>query len=76
MKLVTQVQILDEAVCISLHANTLGKSSPIDWACRIHQLHLCRGIRLSTNKCPGYYSKQSDQSGDCRVAIAPRSTLT
>ena len=28
--------------------------------CRIHWLHLCRGIRPLPNECPGYDTKQSD----------------
>ena len=32
---------------------------PISWSCRIHQLDLCRGVRLP-NKCSGYDTKQSD----------------
>ena len=28
--------------------------------CRIHQLHLCRGLRPPPNECPGYDTKQSD----------------
>ena len=32
---------------------------PVGWSCRIHQLHLCRGVR-PPNKCPGYDTKQSD----------------
>ena len=30
---------------------------PIDWGCRIHQLHLCSGIR-PPHECPGYDTKQ------------------
>ena len=30
------------------------------WGCRIHWLHLCRGVKPSPNKCPGYVTKQSD----------------
>ena len=33
---------------------------PVDWDCRIHRLHLCRGVRPPTNECPGYDTKQSD----------------
>ena len=32
---------------------------PVGWGCRIHRLHLCRGVR-SPNECPGYDTKQSD----------------
>ena len=37
--------------------------SPVSWGCRIHRLHLCKGIRLppyTHTKRPGYDSKQSD----------------
>ena len=32
---------------------------PVGWGCRIHRLHLCRGVDLP-NKCPVYDTKQSD----------------
>ena len=32
---------------------------PVGWGCRIHRLHLCRGVR-PPNECPGYGTKQSD----------------
>ena len=34
--------------------------SPINWACRICWLHLCRGLRLPPDKFPGYDTKQFD----------------
>ena len=34
-------------------------SNPIGWVCRIHRLHLYRGVRPS-NKSPGHETKQSD----------------
>ncbi len=34
---------------------------PVSWVCRIHWLHLCRGVRPPPlNECPGYDTKQSD----------------
>ena len=30
------------------------------WGCRIHQLHLCRGVRPTPDECPRYSSKKSD----------------
>ena len=33
---------------------------PVSWGSRIHQLHLCRGVRPSPNECLGYDTKQSD----------------
>ena len=32
---------------------------PVGWGCRIHWLHLCRGVR-PPHECPGYDTKQSD----------------
>ena len=32
----------------------------VSWGCRIHWLHLCRGVRPTPNECPGYDTKQSD----------------
>ena len=40
--------------------------SPADWCCRIHRLHLCRGVRphstttTTTTECPENYIKPSD----------------
>ena len=34
-------------------------SCPVSWGCRIHRLHLSRGVRRP-NECPGYDTKQSD----------------
>ena len=57
---------------------------PVGWGCRIHWLHLCRGVR-PPNECPGYDTKQSDGEVPAMlgpwnteypfIAIAPRSTL-
>ena len=34
---------------------------PVGWGCRIHWLHLCRGVRPpNPNEFPGYDTKQSD----------------
>ena len=33
---------------------------PVDWGCRIHRLHFCRGVRPPVKECPGYDTKQSD----------------
>ena len=32
---------------------------PVGWGCRIHRLHLCRGLR-PPNDCPKFDTKQSD----------------
>ena len=32
---------------------------PVHWGCRIHQLHLCRRVRLPPSECPGYDTKSS-----------------
>ena len=54
MDMATGVQILNETLCNLLSTNTLGKDinppilpGPVGWCCRIHQLLLCRGVRLS-----------------------------
>ena len=33
---------------------------PVGWGCRIHRLHLCRGVSLPSDECPDYDTKQSD----------------
>ena len=34
---------------------------PVDWDCRIHRLHLCRGVTPPPpNEYPGYDTKRSD----------------
>ena len=40
---------------------------PVGWGCRIHQLHLYRGVRPLLNKCLGYDTKQSD--GEASVML-------
>ena len=35
-------------------------NGPVDWSCRIHQLHLCRGVRPQHNQVSKYDTKQSD----------------
>ena len=37
-----------------------SQTDTVGWGCRKHQLHLCRGVKLPTNECPGYDTKQSD----------------
>ena len=39
---------------------SIHKYCPVGWGCRIHRLLLCRGVRPTPNKCPGYDTKQSD----------------
>ena len=34
--------------------------SQVGLDCRIHRLHLCRGVRSPPNECPAYDSKQTD----------------
>ena len=51
-------------VCQSLLGYLMPKSCPVDWGCRIHWLHLCRGLR-PPNKCPGYDTEQSE----CEVPV-------
>ena len=39
----------------------MGANSPVGWGCRIHQLHLCSGVRHPhLNECPGHDIKQTD----------------
>ena len=33
---------------------------PVGWGCKIHWLHLWRGVKKKTNERPGYNTKQSD----------------
>ena len=42
-----------------LTANYKQWLCPVGLNCRIHRLHLCRGVRPH-NSCPGYDTKQSD----------------
>ena len=32
----------------------------VGWGCRIHRLHLWRGVRSTRSECPGYDTKLSD----------------
>ena len=59
--------VLQSRYYVHFQANTLGKGMsplilpcPVSWGCRIHWLHLCRGVRPPPNECPGYDTKQSD----------------
>ena len=39
-----------------------NNSCPVGWGCRIHQLHLCCGVRPpSSNECPGYDIKSDGE---------------
>ena len=48
---------------------------PVSWGCRIHWLHLWRGVRPPPNECPGYMTlnnlmvrfQQCWSFGECRV---------
>ena len=40
---------------------------PVCWGGRIHQLHLCWGVRPFPHECPGYDTKQSD--GEASVML-------
>ena len=42
------------------YKNLNNQACPVRWGCRIHWLHLCRGVRLPPYECPGYDTKQSD----------------
>ena len=60
------MQILTCSQVLFNHENFLnsyknpGTASSVDWGYRIHQLHLCRGVRPSPIDCPGYDIKPSD----------------
>ena len=41
-------------------------AGPVGWGCRIHRLHLCRGVWLP-NECPTYDTKQSD--GEVHIVL-------
>ena len=47
---------------------------PVGWGCRIHWLHLCRGVRPPPNECLGYDTKQSD--GEVPVMLGPWGILS
>ena len=38
------------------------------WVYRIHQLHLCRGVRIP-NECPGYNTKQSNGEASVKLKL-------
>ena len=56
---------------------------PVSWGCRIHRLHLCRGVNPPPNECPECDTKPFDGEapvtqelwGMRSIVIAPRSTL-
>ena len=44
-----------------MSSGILNDNCPVGWGGRIHQQHLCRGVRPPThNNCSGYDTKQSD----------------
>ena len=45
---------------LSFHVSIPKLCCPVSWSCRIHWLHLCRGVRLPPNEGPRYDTKQSD----------------
>ena len=40
--------------------STKMKSNPVGWSCKIHRLHLCRGVKLPPHESPRYNFKPSD----------------
>ena len=56
--------IHEKSNCISAYVATSKYPPwllcPVSWGCRIHWLHLCRGVRPPPNECPIYDTKQSD----------------
>ena len=63
----TERRIFEIEISVRIHSWLLQETyiakrkiyCPVGRGCRIHQLRLCRGVRLP-NKCPGYDTKQSD----------------
>ena len=55
----------------------LNSNWPVDWGCRIHWLHLCRGVRLNQWVFWWWSSSNGALEKDEYpfIAIAPRSTL-
>ena len=49
-------------------------SDPINWGCRIRQLHLCSGVRPPPNECPGYHTKPSDGEAPVREFLGKLNT--
>ena len=43
-------------------------SSPVSWGYRIHQVHLCRGVRPPP-KYPGYDTKQSNDEASVTLEL-------
>ena len=50
-------------------------ASPVSWSCRIHQLHLCKGVRPLPNECSGMTLNhlmerlQPKKFSECRVPL-------
>ena len=67
------IYIMSCALTIHLKSKTftyiLFNYCPVgwEWGCRIHRLHLCRGVRHPSNECPGYDTKKS--VGDVPVML-------
>ena len=38
----------------------LPQGCPLVWGCRIHRLHLCRGLKKTSNDCPGNDTKTNN----------------
>ena len=47
-------------ISYGLNSITIGVLCSVSCGCRIHWLLLCRGVKPSSNECPGYDTKQSD----------------
>ena len=47
--------------------------STVSWDYRIHQLHLCKGVRTTPthppNECPGYTNKKSDSEAPIMLEL-------
>ena len=61
LQLFQQFQDLHFGINLNQHAPQIY-FCPVGWGCRIHWLHLFRGVRPPPpNECPGYDTKQSDR---------------
>ena len=46
-------------MCVCVYICIDSFICPVGWGCRIHRLHICRGVTLPY-ECPGYGTKESD----------------
>ena len=72
------VNVLDYNIVVSefelksrfyVHFQAYTFGNPISRGCRIHWLHLCRGVIPPTNECPGYNTKQPDSEAPVMLEL-------